>query len=79
LLKPTVLLELASHASMGVALGLTFALILIVTPAFGVGELMKVSSNRHDMLLTLVGTCALMFGMGSALTALAFKLTEDDS
>jgi protein-S-isoprenylcysteine O-methyltransferase Ste14 len=79
LLKPTMLLELASHASMGAALGLALALILFVTPTFGVGELIKVNSHPHDMLRMLVGTYALMFGVGAALTALAFKLIEDES
>lgn len=76
-LKPSVLLELASHASMGVALGLTFALILTLTPAFGVSALIALGSNPHDILLTFVGTCALMFGVGATLTGLVFKLTED--
>jgi hypothetical protein len=77
LLKRSVLLELASHAAMGVALGLTFSLILITTPAFGVRALIALGSNPHDALLTFVGTCALMFGMGAALTGLVFKVTED--
>ena len=77
LLKPSVLLELASHGAMGVALGLTFALILILTPGFGVSPLIAASSDPHDILLTFVGTCALMFGIGAALTAIVFKVTED--
>jgi hypothetical protein len=44
---------------MGVALGLTFALILTLTPAFGVSALIALGSNPHDILLTFVGTCAL--------------------
>jgi hypothetical protein len=66
LLKPSVLLELASHAAMGIALGLTFSLILIITPAFGVSALIAMGSNPHDTMLTFVGTCALMFGVGAA-------------
>jgi hypothetical protein len=50
---------------------------LIFTPAFGVGALIALSRNPHDVLLTFVGTCAVMFGTGAALTALAFKVTED--
>jgi hypothetical protein len=76
LLKLSVLLELASHAAMGVALGLTFSLILIITPAFGVSALIAMGSNPHDIMLTFVGTCALMFGVGAALTAIVFKVTE---
>jgi len=54
----------------------TFALILTLTPAFGVSALIALGSNPHDILLTFVGTCALMFGVGAALTGLVFKLTE---
>jgi len=77
LLKPTVLLELAGNACMGAALGLTFALILTLTPAFGVSALIALSPNPDDILLTIVATCALMFGIGAALTGLVFRLTED--
>ena len=77
LLKPSVLLELASHAAMGIALGLAFSLIVIVIPATGVSALIDLGSNPHDILLTFVATCALMFGMGAALTGLAFKMTEE--
>ena len=55
----------------------TFALILTLTPAFGVSALIALGSNPHDILPTFVGTCALMFGVGAALTGLVFKLTED--
>ena len=51
---------------MGVALGLTFALILTPTPGFGVSALIALGSNPHDM-----------FGVGATLTGLVFKLTED--
>jgi hypothetical protein len=71
-------LELASHASIGVALGLTFASILTLTPAFGVSAPIALGSNPHDILLTFVGICAaLMSSIGAALTGLVFKLTED--
>jgi predicted cation transporter len=76
LLKLSVLLEFANHAAMGVALGLAFSLISIVIPAFGVGALIAMGSNPHDVMLRFVGTCALMFGVGAALTAIAFKVTE---
>ena len=76
LLKLSVLLELASHAAMGVALGLTFSLILIITLTFGVSSVIAMASNPHDIMLTFVGTCALMFGVGAGLTAIVFKVTE---
>lgn len=75
-LKPSVLLELASNGAMGVALGLTLALILIFTPAGGVSALIAASSNPHHIELTVVVTCALIFGVGAALTAVLFKMME---
>jgi hypothetical protein len=75
-IKPSLLLELATHAAMGVALGLAFSLILIITPVFGVRTLIAMGSNPNDTMLTFVGTCALMFGVGATLTAIAFRVTE---
>ena len=77
LLRPSVLVELASQATMGVALGLTFSLILITTPVFGVSGLIAFGSNPHDIMQMLAFTCALTFGLGATLTAVVFKLTED--
>jgi hypothetical protein len=76
-LKSSVLVELASQATMGVALGLTFSLILITTPLSGVSRLMAFGPNPHDIMKMLVLTCALTFGLGATLTAIVFKLTED--
>jgi hypothetical protein len=42
-----------------------------------VSALIALGSNPHDIRLTLVGTCALIFGMGAALTGLVFRVTED--
>ena len=76
LLKPSVLVEFASHAAMGVALGLAFSLILIMTPVFWVSALIAMGSNPHDTMLTFVGSCALTFSVGATLTAIAFRVTE---
>jgi hypothetical protein len=42
-----------------------------------VSALIALGSNPHDIRLTLVGTCALIFGIGAALTGLVFRVTED--
>jgi hypothetical protein len=76
LIKPSVILELATHAAMGVALGLAFSLILIMTPVFGVSALIAMGSHSHATMLTFVGSCALTFGVGATLTAVAFRVTE---
>ena len=63
----TLVLDIASQGTMGVALGLTFAFLVILTPVPSLRALIAASSD--DVLLVFVSTCALMFGVGTALTA----------
>ena len=74
--KSGLILAVASHAVMGVALGLVFALILISTPFFGVLPLINLSDDPSVTLETFVGTVVLMFGLGAALTGLVFMMEE---
>lgn len=74
--KPGLVLAVANHAAMGVALGLVFALILIRTPLFGVLALINLSDDPSATMATFVGTVILMFGIGAALTG--FVLTMED-
>lgn len=75
-IKPRMLLEIVTQGTMGVALGLTFAFLAIRIPATGVDQFMAVSSD--DVRLEFEGISALMFGIGAALTALVFRMTEDE-
>ncbi len=74
--KSAVVLAVANHAAMGVALGLVFALILVSTPFFGVLPLIRVSDNPQATMATLVGTAALMFGVGAALTGFILMMED---
>lgn len=74
--RSSKVLAVASHAAMGTALGLVFALVVIWTPFFRVLTLISLSDNPHAMLVTFVGTAALMFGVGAALTGLIFMFEE---
>ena len=74
--KPGLILAVANHAAMGVALGLVFALILIRTPFFGVLALINLSDDPAVTMETFVGTVVLMFGVGAALTG--FVLMTDE-
>ena len=76
--KSSVVLAIASHAAMGTALGLVFALILVSTPFFGVLPLIRLSDNPETTMATLVGTAALMFGVGAALTGFILMMEEHD-
>jgi hypothetical protein len=73
---PGVALAVASHAAMGVALGLGLALILTWTPFFGVLPLIKLSADPEATMATFVGSVALMFGIGAGLTGLILMMED---
>lgn len=70
ILEPGIVLAVASHAAMGVALGLVFALILTWTPFFNLG------TNPKMTMATFVGTVVLMFGIGAALTGVLLMMED---
>lgn len=77
LIKPSLLLEVASHAVMGVAVGLAFAFLVTHITALGIAALINSSPTPAAVMLKFVGTCAATFGLGATLTGLAITLTED--
>lgn len=77
LIKPSLLLEVASHAAMGVAVGLAFAFLATHITPLGIATLISYSRAPDAVMLMFVGTCAAGFGIGATLTGLAITLTED--
>jgi len=77
LIKPSLLLEVASHAVMGVAVGLGFAFLVTHITALGVAALINYSADPDAVMLMFVGACTMTFGIGATLTGLAITLTED--
>jgi hypothetical protein len=75
-LKVDGVVAIASHATMGIALGLVFTLILFSIPLFGVIELIDHSMDPAGTMAVFVGTVATMFGIGAALTG-AILMMED--
>jgi hypothetical protein len=73
LVTPSGLLKLVVHAAMGVAMGLTFALILMVMDPSGTAALVQQEGTQ----VSAVGTLMLTFGIGAALTGAVFMMTED--
>jgi hypothetical protein len=71
-----VVLAVANHAAMGVALGLAFALILVWTPFFGVLALIDLSDDPQTTMATFLGTVVVMFGTGAALTGFILMMEE---
>jgi predicted MFS family arabinose efflux permease len=74
-------LEVASHTTMGVAVGLAFAFLAIHITPLGIATLISYGQAPDAVMLMFVGTCTIGFGIGATLTGLAITLTEkpDDS
>ncbi|UPJ53719.1 hypothetical protein IVB30_21860 [Bradyrhizobium sp. 200] len=68
---------LLTHFLMGVALGLSLVLLLGLTDAFHVRDLVAKSGAPVQTTLMLVTTYGLMFGIGAALTGLVLTLEEE--
>lgn len=61
---------------MGVAMGLAFALILIVVDPSGIATLIGHGGSQGTSVF--VGTLVLIFGIGATLTGVVFIMTEDN-
>ena len=68
---------LLTHFLMGVALGLSMALLLCLIDGFHVRDLVAKSDAPVQTTLMLVTTYGLMFGIGAALTGLVLTLEEE--
>ncbi len=73
---PSGLLKLVGHAAMGVAIGLAFALVLILVDPSGIATLIGHQGSQGTT--AFVGTLALTFGIGATLTGVIFIMTEDN-
>jgi hypothetical protein len=69
---------LLTHFLMGVALGLSFVLLLSSIDIFHVRDLVAKSAAPVQTTVMMVATYGLMFGVGAALTGLVLTL-EDES
>lgn len=76
LITPSGLLKLVGHSAMGVAMGLAFALILILVDPSGIATLINHGGSQN--ITVFVGTLVLTFGIGATLTGVVFIMTEDN-
>ncbi len=76
LITPSGLLKLFGHAAMGVAMGLAFALMLMLVDPSGIATLINHGGNQG--IAVFVGTLVLIFGIGATLTGVVFIMTEDN-
>ena len=68
LIKLSLLLEVACHTVMGIAVGLAFAFLATHITALGIATLINYSLAPDAAVLRFVGTCAMTFGIGATLT-----------
>jgi hypothetical protein len=73
----TSVLKLASHATMGVAMGLVFTLVLSIADPAGIMTLIRHSASPGPTWSMFVGTVVLTFAIGATLTGIIFIMTED--
>lgn len=76
LLTPSGILGLVGHAAMGIAMGLGFALILIVMDPSGIATLIDHSGSQG--LTVFVGSLVLTFAIGATLTGAVFIMMDDN-
>lgn len=67
--------RLVNQTAMGVAMGLAFALILMLLDPSGIATL--IVHGGKQAIAVCVGTIVLTFGIGATLTGAIFILTED--
>ena len=70
--------KMLTHFLMGVALGLSLALLLGLIEAFHVRDVIARSEAPAQMAVMLVTTFGLMFGIGAVLTGLVLALEEEE-
>jgi len=69
-------LELASHAAMGIALGLGFCVALLLIEPASVAALISHTDQPRTTAVMLVGFFALLFGVGATMTGIIFTTME---
>jgi hypothetical protein len=77
LFNPSMLLEVAGHTAMGVAMGLALAFVMTLVDAFGVMAYIAHSEDPKTTMIVFVGSFMLAFGIGATLTGAVFMLMED--
>jgi hypothetical protein len=69
-------LELASHAAMGIALGLGFCFALLLIEPASVGALIGHTDQPRTTAVMLASFFALLFGAGATMTGIIFTTMD---
>jgi len=67
--------RLAGHTAMGLAMGLSFALLLVILDPEGIATL--IAHGGKQAIAVCVGAIVLTFAIGATLTGAIFILAED--
>ena len=76
-LTPSLIMEVASHGAMGIALGLGFSFVLAHVAPLGVVALISQSAVPEDTMWMVMVTCVTTFGIGTTFTGIAFMTMKD--
>jgi hypothetical protein len=71
-----IMLQLACHTAMGIALGLGFSFALTLTDTSSLAVLVAHSSDPQTATMILVSFFTLAFGVGATLTGFVFTMME---
>ena len=69
-------IELASHAAMGIALGLGFCFALLLIEPANVAALISHTDQPRTTAIMLVSFFALLFGAGATMTGIIFTTMD---
>jgi len=73
----SIMLEMACHTVMGIALGLGFSFALVLIDTSTLAILIAHSSEPKTTTMILVGFFTLAFAVGATLTGFVFTMMEE--
>jgi hypothetical protein len=76
--RASLAFELASHAAMGIALGLGFCFAMVLIEPASVAALIGHGEQPQTTAIMLLCFFALMFGVGATMTGLVFSTMDPD-
>jgi hypothetical protein len=73
----SIALEMACHATMGIALGLALSFVLALIDSSAIALLIAHSSEPRTTMMIIVGYFTLAFAVGATLTGFVFTMMEE--
>jgi hypothetical protein len=73
----SLVLELATHAAMGTAMGLGFCFLLLLTARQDLVNLIAHNPDPRSTAILLIGFTSLVFAVGATLTGMVLMTLEE--